>query len=114
MSSISRRCSSASRTTPPCSPKMLQLYLETSPRLPSELESGVSAADPQVVQHAAHSLKGALQNLGATSGAQLALNLENIARSGDLNGSLESLAELKDELNRLQIALNDWSKEQCV
>ena len=94
--------------------EMLELYQETSPRLLSEIESGVRAGDAQVVQHAAHSLKGALQNLSATSGADCRAQPGKNCPLRRFERFPESLAELKDELNRLQIALNDWSKEQCV
>jgi two-component system sensor histidine kinase/response regulator len=94
--------------------EMLELYQESSPRLVSEIETGVRAGDVQIVQHAAHSLKGALQNLSATASADAALNLEKMTRSGTLYGAEQLLTELKEELQRLDLALNDWSKGQCV
>jgi CheY-like chemotaxis protein len=94
--------------------EMLELYQETSPRLLSDIESGVQTGDANMVRHAAHSLKGALQNLSATAGARAAMNLEKMAATGACDGSEESLLELKRQLHRLQGALNDWSRRQCV
>jgi two-component system, sensor histidine kinase and response regulator len=94
--------------------EMIDLFLDSSPRLLAEIESGVDRRDSQVIQRAAHALKGALQNLSALPCAQVAMQLENAGRSGELQSTDESLSELKDQLHRLQAELTQWSKGVCV
>ena len=94
--------------------ELIELYRESSPRLLSELEAGVEGRDAQLVQRAAHTLKGALQNLSAASGAQAALQLETLGRSGNLDSAEQSLSELKRELDRLQAELTRWLKGTLV
>jgi two-component system, sensor histidine kinase and response regulator len=94
--------------------ELIELYRESSPRLLSELEAGVERGDASSVQHAAHTLKGALQNLSAANGAQAALQLETLGRSGNLDSAEQSLSELKRELDRLQAELTQWLKGTLV
>ena len=90
---------------------MIGLYLDSSPRLLTEIESGVQRQDAQAIQRAAHALKGALQNLSAGPSAETALALEKMGRAGDLKSADCTLVELKGELDRLQAELQSWSKE---
>ena len=94
--------------------EMVELYLDSSPRLVTEIESGLGKGESETVQRAAHALKGALQNLSATSCAEVALRLEKLGRSGDLEGAGPTLSELKIELDRLQAELHRWEKGACV
>jgi signal transduction histidine kinase/CheY-like chemotaxis protein/HPt (histidine-containing phosphotransfer) domain-containing protein len=87
--------------------EMIELYLGSSPRLVEEIEQGVGKRDAEAIHRAAHALKGALQNLSAEASAQAARKLEMMGRMDDLEGAEHSLAELKDELERLQWALNN-------
>ncbi len=45
--------------------EMIDLYLDSSPRLLSEIEDAIDRGDARGLERAAHSLKGALQNLSA-------------------------------------------------
>jgi CheY-like chemotaxis protein len=94
--------------------EMIQLYMESSPRLMSDIESGVQRRDAASIQRAAHTLKGALQNLSAGPSAALAKQMENAGRLEDLNAADQSLNELKRELDRLQSALTNWTEGAMV
>jgi len=91
--------------------EMIGLYLDSSPRLLTEIESGVQRRDAPAVQRAAHALKGALQNLSAGPCAEIALALEQVGRAGELKTADRMLLDLKEELDRLQAELKSWSKE---
>ncbi|HEY2827759.1 MAG TPA: response regulator, partial [Pirellulales bacterium] len=94
--------------------EMIELYLQSSPRLLMEIELGISKSDGLTIQRAAHALKGALQNLSAGPSARAALQLEQLGRSGELDSVDQSLVELKTEMDRLRFELDRWSKEVCV
>jgi len=91
--------------------EMINLYLDSSPRLLAEIESGIQRGDAATVQRAAHALKGALQNLSAGPSARSVLELETMGRSGDLQLAERTICELKSELDRLQAELRNWSRE---
>jgi two-component system, sensor histidine kinase and response regulator len=94
--------------------EMIELYLDTSPRLVGEIESGIRQQNALTVQRAAHALKGALQNLSAGPSAKAALELEMLGRSGDISTVGPVLDELKTQMKRLQLELSQWSKGVCV
>ena len=90
--------------------ELVELYLDSSPRLLAEIESGVKQQNAATVRSAAHTLKGALQNLSADTAANVALQLEQLGRRGDLHDANSSLSALKHELERIQLELAEWSK----
>jgi CheY-like chemotaxis protein len=94
--------------------EMIELYLQTAPQLFGEIEAGVQHRQPEVVQKAAHALKGALRNLSALPGAEVAERLEADSREGALDSADRDLEALRRELGRLQEELSHWSKEVCV
>ena len=90
--------------------EMIELFLDSSPLLLSEIEAGVARRDSQTIERAAHALKGAMQSLSATPAAKAALRLEELGRAGDLASAEEALAELKDEFQRLCTILMDQTQ----
>jgi signal transduction histidine kinase/CheY-like chemotaxis protein/HPt (histidine-containing phosphotransfer) domain-containing protein len=90
--------------------EMIELFLETSPRLVDDVASAVAGGDAARLGVAAHTLRGMLRNMCATASAEAALELETIARRGDLAQADPSLVALKHEITRLQVVLTDAAK----
>jgi HPt (histidine-containing phosphotransfer) domain-containing protein len=90
--------------------EMIDLYLSSSPLLLQEIESAVAARDRERINRTAHTLKGLLKNMCATTCAEAALQLEAIGKTGDLTQADELLAALKHEFERLQTVLIDTGK----
>jgi HPt (histidine-containing phosphotransfer) domain-containing protein len=87
--------------------EMIELFLESSPRLLAEIEAGMVRHDSQTVERATHALKGAMQSISALPAARAAANLEANARSGDTKDAGEPLSVLKLEFELLVRALNE-------
>ncbi len=85
--------------------ELIELFLESSPRLLAEAEAGMARGDSQTIERAAHALKGAMQNIGAVPAAAAALELEEIGRAGEISQAERSLAKLKREYDQLATAL---------
>jgi signal transduction histidine kinase/CheY-like chemotaxis protein/HPt (histidine-containing phosphotransfer) domain-containing protein len=94
--------------------EMIDLFLDSSPRLLSEIEAGLEELNPSRIQNAAHALKGALQNLSAGPGAEAAFCLEKMGRNQNLVSADIMLDQLKAELQRLRCELARRTKEICV
>jgi two-component system sensor histidine kinase/response regulator len=94
--------------------EMVDLFLETSPKLVTDIELAVAAGDVEGLGVAAHTLKGVLRNMCARSSADAALELETIGRRGDLAPAKQSLGALKHELSQLTSALANVGKELSV
>ena len=85
--------------------EMIELYLSSSPLLLTEIESAVASRDGEKINRAAHTLKGVLKNMCASTCADAAWELETIGKTGDLERAPKSLGTLKQEYQRLQSVL---------
>jgi CheY-like chemotaxis protein len=85
--------------------EMVDLYLSSSPVLMTEIESAVAARDAEKITRGAHTLKGVLKNMCAAAGADAALQLEMVAKSGQLERADEQFTALKGRYEQLHSAL---------
>jgi HPt (histidine-containing phosphotransfer) domain-containing protein len=83
---------------------------EHLPVLLAELDQGLSRGDVAAVQRAAHSLKGSVGNFAHTRSFELCLRLEQIGRSGSLDGAAEVCAELHRAVEGLVSLLGEFTE----
>ena len=83
--------------------KLLSLYLVDSKDLVSTIAQGIADGNPQVVNHAAHSLKSRSSVLGAVSLSKLCKQFEELSRHGQLK-------EAEPLLNQLGVAFDHTSQ----
>ncbi len=62
--------------------KVLRLFLTSAPLQLGKIKTGLLGGDIEAVRHAAHSLKSAAADVGATQLSELARAIENAAREG--------------------------------
>jgi signal transduction histidine kinase/CheY-like chemotaxis protein/HPt (histidine-containing phosphotransfer) domain-containing protein len=74
--------------------EMVGLFAETGSRNVVEIRAAVMAGDALSLHHAAHRLKGAAVNFGASSLADLADALERMGQSADLSGAADPAGKL--------------------
>ncbi len=65
------------------------------------IRQAIEDEDAEVVGKEAHSIKGGALNLTADAVSKTALELENIGKSGSVEGGLEALDKLESEFHRL-------------
>ena len=70
--------------------KILTIFLDESPKLIAQMERGLAEQKPDLVQRAAHSLRGDLGYLGAPEISQTAHQLEELARKSELRPDILS------------------------
>jgi len=78
---------------------VLEAFLEEVPVLLANLESGLKKQEAAQIRRAAHTIKGALRMLGATDGESLAHELEEAARTNQLDNCPEIARGLKAEVD---------------
>jgi two-component system, sensor histidine kinase and response regulator len=81
--------------------EVTQLFLSDAPGRLAEIRAALEQGDPQRVQNAAHSLKGAAGYVGAERTSARARRLEELGRSRELTSALEEFRELEREIERL-------------
>jgi len=81
--------------------ELLDIFAEDAPVRMDAIRRAIAGGDAQVLMREAHTLKGALKLLGAAVAAGLALELETLARHGDLSGVREVGAALDRSMGLL-------------
>jgi signal transduction histidine kinase/DNA-binding response OmpR family regulator len=91
--------------------ELIELFLDTTPRLIADIECGIERRDSQAVQHSAHALKGAMLSIGATQAAHVALQLETMPTTCEILQAEELLNKLLREFDRLRPELRLIAEE---
>ncbi len=85
-------------------PGFVALFTETIDKYLPGLEQAVTTGDIQAARKIVHSLKGMAGNICAERIQALALRMETMAESGDVNGLRRVLAKLNEELGLFRSA----------
>jgi len=85
--------------------QLADLFLDESQRQLSALEACVKERDAEGIARCAHSLKGSLGSLHAAAASKAAVDLEQLARGGDVERAPEAFETLKNEVGRVLVAL---------
>jgi CheY-like chemotaxis protein len=81
--------------------EMAHIFIADSGRLLGAVQTAVARGDAAAVRESAHALKGAAANFNASSVVALAVELENIARLGEMALAIAPAERLATELDRL-------------
>jgi HPt (histidine-containing phosphotransfer) domain-containing protein len=85
--------------------EIVELFLDDSPRQMVAVQAAVAASNAQALRRAAHALKGAASNFGAAAVVAAALELETMARTGNVAGAAAVADRLAVALLALEGAL---------
>ena len=88
--------------------EVVALFVSDGPRRLDAIEQAVVAGDASAISVAAHALKGAASNIGATAMQQEAADLEREASSGSVNGAAARLTHLRDLWTGTRAKLAEW------
>ena len=86
--------------------EMVNGFTDESARLLRDIRDGIARGHVGDLQHAAHSLKGALRTLTAPAASEAAAQLEVLARDGDLSTIEAACGALEGEITALRGALS--------
>lgn len=82
--------------------RLLQIFIEKTPKDLVALESALSSLDIAQVKYYAHRLKGSAANVGVPAMSAIALQLEQMARQETLDGAAEMLKSLWKIMEQVQ------------
>ncbi|MBE9541160.1 MAG: Hpt domain-containing protein [Proteobacteria bacterium] len=82
--------------------EVLEGFLDNVRAQIETIHQAISNGDAEVVWKEAHSIKGGAANLTANELSSVAIELENIGKSGVPEGGIEALERLKKEFYRLE------------
>jgi CheY-like chemotaxis protein len=81
--------------------ELAEVFRDDYPKQMKTAREAAVAGDAEKLRRVAHALKGALSNLAASHASGFALSLEAMGISGDLSHAALTLAQLEDELKRV-------------
>jgi len=82
--------------------EVLEGFLENVRAQIPAIRQAITDGDSEVVSREAHSIKGGAANLTADVLSKIAFELENIGKSGALEGGIQVLERLEEEFRRLE------------
>jgi HPt (histidine-containing phosphotransfer) domain-containing protein len=91
---------------------LIETFLDDCTTYMDEIRTAVEEDDAVALMREAHGLKGAVANLHAEPAWEAARRLEEIGRSGELEGAAPALATLEEEIDRLRSALGEMVEEE--
>jgi signal transduction histidine kinase/HPt (histidine-containing phosphotransfer) domain-containing protein len=90
---------------------IVALFLADAPVSIDQLRTAIATGDVNQTRETAHSLKGAVAALGATTACAIAAELEAMGHTGDLRGAVTVVQKLDDEIHTIAafFAEPDWA-----
>jgi HPt (histidine-containing phosphotransfer) domain-containing protein len=88
--------------------ELIGFFFEDCPMVFDQLQKSLADENLPAIERAAHSLKGLAANVGSGPASLLAARIEDSARQKDLKTATAALPELKREVARLRLALEDY------
>jgi HPt (histidine-containing phosphotransfer) domain-containing protein len=85
-------------------------FLGDYPQMLAALQEASVSGDAVKLTRAAHSLRGALANVGAIKASRAAVATEDAGRRGDLAGATSAVSNLQEETDRFRDALLEWKR----
>src|SRR5207245_8268096 len=78
--------------------EIVDLFLESAPRLMRDLKRALVSKDAGKLERAAHTLKGAIANFGARPAFEAASKMEEHGRRGDLAAARKTWGSVEKEM----------------
>ncbi len=82
--------------------KLLKDSINNSVEMLKNIEKAIKTQDSELLSKAAHKFKGTLRYLAADKGAKICSHLENMGKSGNLNGAKTAFDKLLKEYKRIR------------
>jgi HPt (histidine-containing phosphotransfer) domain-containing protein len=88
--------------------QLAAIFIDEYPRMLERLRGAVAARSADDVRRAAHALKGSVSNFIDGGPTATAFELENMGRTGQLEGTPAVLDRLEQEIVALTVCLQDF------
>ena len=85
--------------------EMIDEYFADTPKQLAVMQQAAASGNAAELRRAAHTMKSNSANFGATRLAQMCKELEDLGKSGVLDGSVEKLARIEAEYEQVRHAL---------
>jgi CheY-like chemotaxis protein/HPt (histidine-containing phosphotransfer) domain-containing protein len=84
--------------------ELIALYRADAPATLDAIDKALGDRDAEALRIAAHTLKGSAATVGGTAVRAAAASVENVAKTGSLDGAAAAIAELRAQFSKLEHA----------
>lgn len=92
---------------------LIGYFREDAPEMLRKLSSAIEKGEAEQASRFAHSLKGLAANYDACFATDLAQEVETSCRQGDLSAAAASLNSLRQRVDELKVALEQWQSDHA-
>jgi len=85
--------------------QVVAVFLKEYPKMMSKISAAITTENATMLDRSAHKLKGSIYNFGSHSAGEIAFQLEEMGKSGDLTGAEKVFFALVEEMESLYHAL---------
>lgn len=85
--------------------EIISAYLDDAPTHLNSIKVAIAQENPRQLDDAAHSLKSASANLGAIQLSQQCQGVENLGRSGTIEGAQQKIEAMEVSFNKVRALL---------
>jgi HPt (histidine-containing phosphotransfer) domain-containing protein len=82
--------------------ELIDIFLEAEPGWTRDLQAAVTSGEVEKIHRIAHTLKGAIGNLGGTVAQHSAQHLEDMVKAGNLGGMGEAWEQMRQAIERFR------------
>jgi CheY-like chemotaxis protein/HPt (histidine-containing phosphotransfer) domain-containing protein len=93
--------------------QLIAIFLADSPNGLARIQDALEHRDVEALKRAAHAFRGSVSIFAAPAAVHSAVELETVARDGNLPGAEDAFARLQDDVRHLQKALAMLGMEQA-
>ncbi len=92
--------------------KVAVLFRENAPQHLEDMRKAIQSSDTKLLEMSAHTFVSSIAYLAAEAATEVALALEHMGRTGDLQFSEQTYEALLEEIGRLEEVLDGLSAEE--
>jgi PAS domain S-box-containing protein len=90
---------------------LVQLFRVESEKLLKEIQAAFHSHDDKKLAVVAHTLKGSIGNFAASDALEAVKRIESLARQADFATAQDSIRDVQDQVERLNLSLADWLRK---
>ena len=91
--------------------QMIELFLEDNPKNMAKIQEAILNNNTRDLERAAHTIKGSISNFSTGKAFETVFKLEKMGRDGEITNAEEIFSVLRNELQKLEAALNVFVRE---
>ncbi|HEX9059188.1 MAG TPA: Hpt domain-containing protein [Clostridia bacterium] len=88
--------------------EVIRCFVEGFLQVEADLDKAAITTDPDLLEKVSHKLKGSALNFNASGIVSTALELEKMGKNNSMEGAVDKIQKLKQELKEFKVMINEY------